>query len=1149
MEDEQKQPADEPTEEPHPRSETGDQPETVSLLDLIRALEAEQGQESPPAAEESDTPAPLVSRPRPPENDDDATPTGPPIPPRLPREKADRPPRPLTAGDLTPTERPPLKDDEATRVQPRSAFPGQTQLHKPVDRPAASSDRPARAAGQQRAPADQTTPAAERRRERPAGRTAPSGQQAPRRERPDRPAPTRVVLSATDNASGGPRRWPGCLGRLLMVGTVLGIVGLVLAVVGLVIGYVVIASQLPPPTELRSRASTFETALILDRNGDLLYSVADPSMGNRSYVPLSRIAPVLQEATIATEDARFYVNPGFDPPAIARAIIQAAQEGEVVSGASTITQQLARALLLDEEERTQRTFSRKVKEIILAAEIFRTYPDKNEILELYLNEIYYGNRAYGIEAAAQTYFNKPAADLDLAEASLLAGLPQAPALWDPYTAPEKALGRQREVLGLMVAEGYISPAEAQEAINASAPVVRSMTPPDVVVRHPHFTFTVLQQLEAEIGAQAIYRGGLRIFTTLDPAAQRLAERTVADSRQAIVAAGANNAAAVVVQPQTGEILALVGSVDFNDEAISGQVNLALSPRQPGSSIKPLVYLRAMERGWTPATLIWDTQTQFPNGANPPYVPKNYDDEFHGPLRLRPALGNSYNVPAVKALEYVGVCQFVAEAPRLGLTSLQDPGCQETGQPRNLGLALALGGGAVSPLEMAGAYAALANQGRYLEPFAISRIENRRGELIFEHQPAGPEGSQAMRPEHAYLLSHILSDNGARQPEFGQNNLLAIPGHRVAAKTGTSGTDRFDVRDGWTIGYTPEVVAAVWVGNTDNEPVAAGQSGYRLAAPLWNAFMREYLAERQPLEFARPPGIIEAEICASSGALPGPGCQETLIELFAQDQPPAESSEDFIQPRFVDLWTNTLASDNCTESVYEANFFNLIVNGAPEVVERERQNARSWLEETANGRAWAERHDIVLPLRLPPAETCPADGPRPEAALAQPRSGESVTGEVEIIGTARGPNYAGFAIDYGLSHDPQGWGVVQALTAQTVEDSLLARWDTDGIEGGPVTIRLTIFGPDNPYTEELDPVALEDRVQLTLLEPTPTPTPTATDTPTPTNTPTPTATGTATATPTATGTPTATTPATATSTATPTPTATPAVPGGTDGDSP
>ncbi len=312
---------------------------------------------------------------------------------------------------------------------------------------------------------------------------------------------------------------------------------------------------------------------------------------------------------------------------------------------------------------------------------------------------------------------------------------------------------------------------------------------------------------------------------------------------------------VVLKPSSGEIIALVGSLDFNDESIDGQVNMALAPRQPGSTIKPLVYLSSMEEGWTPATLIWDVPTEFPDGTNPAYSPKNYDDQFHGPLRLRPALGNSYNIPAVKALEYVGVCNFIDQARRLGLRSLVDTGCIETGQPREHGLSLALGGGEVSSLEMAGAFGTLANNGRYEPPFAISRIEDRNGNLVFEHQPADPNNNHIVKPEFAHLINDILSDNNARQPEFGLNNHLNIEGHQVAAKTGTSGSDRFSVRDGWTIGYTPDVVTAVWVGNTDNQPVGEGQNGYRMASPIWQSFMSQYLAGTQPATFSRPPGIV------------------------------------------------------------------------------------------------------------------------------------------------------------------------------------------------------------------------------------------------------------------------------------------------------
>src|SRR5690606_31819888 len=403
------------------------------------------------------------------------------------------------------------------------------------------------------------------------------------------------------------RNWGGCLLRATLFGLLTVVVGIALAGVAAVIGYTSIASDLPDVADLEEEVSQFETAVIYDRAGNQLYSLSGPSLGDRSYVTLDQISPYVISATIATEDARFYENPGFDPIGMARAVVQAAQEGEVVSGASTITQQLVRATLLDEEERTQRTFRRRVREIILAEELSRTV-GKDKILELYLNEIFYGNFSYGIEAAARTYFRKPASDLTLAEASLVAGLPQGPALWDPYTSPELALARQSQVLSLMVQEEYVTFAEAEQAMTESTEAVRNLPPPERRIEHPHFVFTMLQQLEELLGAQSLYAGGPRIYTTLAPQAQQLAATAVAEHRDLSRSSGANNAALVAVQPETGEVLALVGSLDYRDEEIRGQVNMALAPRQPGSSIKPLVYAAAMAGGWTPSTLIWDVQT-------------------------------------------------------------------------------------------------------------------------------------------------------------------------------------------------------------------------------------------------------------------------------------------------------------------------------------------------------------------------------------------------------------------------------------------------------------------------------------------------------------------------------------------------------------
>jgi len=1123
-----------PSEQPQKLPARPPGKEVVSLLDLMQET-AEPGTPPPTADEHTATLPPLIAADP---ADEGATVTGAPLPERAARRSS---PPLLTPDDRRPLRERPLESDpEATEVQPRVAF---TSRERPRRDPRLD-ELPTR-------PPPPSPPHAAR-RDRDLGQPVREARRPPAPS----PEPAKVVPARPQPGRATPKPRPrrdaaGCLRRAALLGLILGIAGFAIAVAAAAIGYSLIARTLPNPAELRARASDFETARIYDRDGNLLYSLADPNMGNRTYVPLTRIAPALINATIATEDARFYENPGFDIFGIGRAVIQAAQEREFVSGASTITQQLVRAVLLDEDERAERTFRRKIREIILAAEISRTYA-KDEILELYLNEIYYGNLAYGIEAASQTYFSKPATELNLAEASLLAGLPQAPALWDPYTAPEKAFGRQREVLSLMVSEGYTTLPEAQAALEATNLFLYEMRPPTVTIRHPHFTFTVLQQAEALLGAQNIYRGGLRISTTLDPAAQQLAESTIGARRANITAAGANNAAMVVLQPETGEILALVGSVDFNDEAISGQVNMALAPRQPGSALKPLVYLSAMERGWTPSTLIWDTPTQFPDAPNPPYEPKNYDDRFHGPLRLRYVLGNSYNIPAVKALEFVGVCDFIANMQKVGLSALQDEGCSDANlrQPRNYGLALALGGGEVPPLQLAGAFATLANQGRYRQPFAISRIENARGEVIFE-QPAPDPATAQVRPEHAYLLSHILADNSARQDAFGVSSSLVVPGQRVAVKTGTSGASRFDVRDAWAVGYTPEVVTAVWVGNTSSQPIGAGQSGAQVAAPIWNSFMSQYLAGRQPLNFVRPPGVVEVEICADSGTRPGPDCANRVLELFAGDQFPLEETQDFIQKIPVDLWTNLRANAACPESVYEASFFTLLISGNEAVRVREQAGARRWLEETPAGQSWAAQRAIGLPLSMPPTEACTGNTPRPFVSIQQPAPGAEVSDVVAIRGTVRGPNFAGYQVEYGVSADPGGWGLVSARQPNPVENGLLAEWDTSTInDSGLFTLRVIIFGPDNPYTPEEDLVTLEARVVVTLIEPTPTPTATPTETPTASITPTVTQTPTITATPSPTGALTATptltfifptatpTPEVASETAVPTPTGTP-----------
>ncbi len=818
------------------------------------------------------------------------------------------------------------------------------------------------------------------------------------------------------------------------------------AFAAVITGYAVIAAQLPPPEELVARQSNFVSSKIYARDGSLLYEVVDPHGGRRTYVPLDRISPYLIQATIATEDADFYRHPGFDPVALLKTIYRNLSAGEIVSGGSTIPQQLVRALLLPPEERFQRSAWRKIKEIILAYEITRRYP-RNTILEIYLNEIYYGNLAYGIEAAAETYFGVTAAELSLAQASFLAGLPQSPATYDVFAGGrERALARQKDVLRLMVKEGYITQAQADAAAAEMAAYEFRPRVPQDKIPAPHFVMYVRQRVEEMYGPEVLYRGsGLRIYTTLDPGLQSLAEQIVAQHVAALADHNATSGALVAVEPATGYILAMVGSADFYNEEIDGQVNVAISPRQPGSAIKPLTYVAAFERGWTPATLIWDLQTAFPDGLIPPYVPRNYDGRFHGPVLVRSALANSYNIPAVKALQFIGIPALKEMAARLGITTLTR---------EDYGLSLTLGGGEVKLLELTGAYAVFANNGVRVPPTPILRIEDNQGRVLLDNTQ--PQGQQVIRAEHAYLITSILSDREARCPAFGCPNALELS-RPAAAKTGTTN----DYRDAWTIGYTPDLVVGVWVGNADNSEMdrVAGSMG---AAPIWHDFMEAALRDKPVRDFPRPPGIVEMEICADSGTQPSPYCPRRKMEIFAADQPPLGPEHDWYQ----------------------------FCNGQVMVVINDPQ-----------GWEWAQTQDWGG-LPLAPLGACLPEQGEVTMYISYPSPGATVYGVVGIMGTVSIPNFDHYNVEYGLGDNPIGWGWISGPHLAPVRDGQITVWDTSLLAPGVYTIRVTAWDRlGRTY---------EARVQCVVAPPPPTdtPTPAPTDTPTapplPTETPTPTA---------------------------------------------
>ena len=907
---------------------------------------------------------------------------------------------------------------------------------------------------------------------------------------PPRGYPAAGMPVQTGRRKAGWRRSLGCMLRALVGLLFLVVFVTVAAGSWLVFQYFAIARGLPPVAQLRERASQFETTRIFDRNGGILYEIIDPNAGRRTFVPLEKISPNLIAATLATEDREYWDHPGFDPFAIARAFYQNYTSGEVVSGASTITQQLARMLLLP-DERFEQSYERKAREIVLAAEITRNY-SKQEILELYLNESNYGNLAYGIEAAAETYFNTTAENLTLGQASFLAGLPQSPAIHDIYANREDTLRRHKQVVLLMLEvsqqKGCIEVANEERVCFNEPEAIQAVQEIEAYnfqirqsdMRYPHWVNYVRSLLEAQYDPQTIYRSGFSVYTTIDPALQDQAQAMVTQQVEALADRNAHNGALVAVRPATGEILAMVGSPNFRDEDHAGQVNMAVSPRQPGSSIKPLTYAAAFEKGWTPSTLIWDVPSDFPpsgdpNDTRPPYQPVNYDGRFHGPATVRSALANSYNIPAVKALQFTGIYGdggLVNFARRLGIETLTRD---------DYGLSLTLGGGEVTLLDMTSAFGTFGNNGVRLPPVAITRITDFQGNLIYEYQP--PAGQPVVRPEHAFLISSILSDNEARTPMFGANSVLNLP-FQVAAKTGTTN----DFRDNWTIGYTPDLAVGVWIGNADYTPMQ-NVTGLTGAAPAWSSFMQfavPHVTGGSPSLFPRPAGITEKVICAISGTEPSEFCPQQRSELFAVDQNPLPKEEDLWKKTQVDTWTNLRASAECPDFSEERFTLNV-----------EDPWALRWIRDTEEGRAWAASVGFQWPITFVPQRECTAGDPRPQIIFAGITDRQTITANpLDIYAVIHATaNFRSWRLEWGPGEDPAEWRVLVENNGNQYQNAeRIHTWDLTEVPAGMVTLRI--------WMDSIDQDAhAEKRIVLNLNVPTPTPTatPTVTLTPTPTNT--------------------------------------------------
>ncbi|OGH39119.1 MAG: hypothetical protein A3B44_01700 [Candidatus Levybacteria bacterium RIFCSPLOWO2_01_FULL_38_21] len=625
-----------------------------------------------------------------------------------------------------------------------------------------------------------------------------------------------------------------------------------------IIFYIYILRDLPSPTRLAS-TNVPQSTQIFDRNGNLLFTIY--AQKNQTFIPLSSIPKYMQEATIAIEDKDFYQHGPIDVRGIARSVISITLRHQI-QGGSTITQQLVKNSLLTPE----RTILRKVKEILLAFATESLY-SKSQILEMYLNQTPYGGTAWGVEAASQTYFGKHAKDLTLSESALLAALPEAPTTYSPFGShPELAKKRQEEVLRKMYQEKYITKKGLDKTLEEQLHY-RNLSN---AIKAPHFVLYVKDLLIKKYGEKAVEQGGLKVTTSLDLSIQGMAQASVSAEIANLKYSRVTNGAALVTNPATGEILAMVGSHDYFDMANDGNVNVTIALRQPGSSIKPINYAVGLLNGYTAATPFIDRRVCFPNPGHPPYCPVNYDGKFHGVLQVRQALANSINIPAVKMLKLNGVPKMIATASAMGITTFNDPS--------RYGLSLTLGGGEVTMVDMATAFGVFANGGYKIPLHPILKVTDSKGKVLEEYKPPpSPIFGKKILPEGvAFIISDILSDNQARAMEFGTNSPLRIGNLPVAVKTGTTN----DFRDNWTIGYAPSYVVVVWVGNNDNTPMSGLVSGITGAAPIWHDIMENLLKGKPAQPFQRPLSIIQKAVCSDTGSVPGKdNACKTRFEYF------------------------------------------------------------------------------------------------------------------------------------------------------------------------------------------------------------------------------------------------------------------------------
>ncbi len=752
--------------------------------------------------------------------------------------------------------------------------------------------------------------------------------------------------------------------------------------IGIFLGLIILlaawyAKDLPSPSKINSKVSAQSTQ-IFDRNGKLLYEVHGNE--NRILVDWNQIPDNVKNATVAVEDKNFYHEPGFDVKRIVGAAFYDIIHSDKSQGGSTITQQYVKNALLSNEK----SFSRKIKEIMLSVMIEQMY-SKDDILKMYLNEIPYGSNAYGIQVAAKTYFNKDAKDLDLAQSATLAALPNAPTYYSPYGQhKDKLMERKDMILDLMVDQHYITQSQADAAKKEQ--LVFSDNPYGSITA-PHFVMYVKQLLIDKYGENAVDTGGLKVYTTLDLDKQKMAEDAVAkyaDKNARYY--NASNESLVAEDPRTGQVLAMVGSRDFFDTKIDGNVNVAISGRQPGSSFKPYVYATLFKsENWGPGSTIYDVKTDFGGG----YIPENYEGNFMGPQSVRSALQGSRNIPAVKAIYMAGVNNSIATAKSMGITTL--------GDSSQYGLSLVLGAGNVTLLDHTSAYGVFADGGVKHDPTVFLKIEDASGKTLEQYKDSS--GQRVLDPQVAYLMSNILSDDPARAYVFGRSGYLTLNGRPVAAKTGT--TDNF--KDGWTMGYTPSLVAGVWAGNSDGTPMKWGADGYYVAAPIWHEFMTKSLAGTVTEQFNRPSGIKTVTLDAITGKKPTAATKETRTDIFPSwyQVPTSDAGSTYK----IDKTNGLLATDSCPADLVQIVTSS---NALTAEIPKSDPSYQRWFGPIA---AWAQGHGYATSNNPPPTQVSPncSVPPNPssnttsEINITDPADGSNVTSPIAIDMYASTPN--------------------------------------------------------------------------------------------------------------------------------------------------